>query len=129
MAERFAESIRARDLDTLSAVISEDEDVVFIGTDPDEWWIGHDTIVSVYAQQLEALGPEGVGLAAFDVSAYEQGQAGWFAGRTALVADGDAVPVRISGAARKVEGNWRIVQLHVSIGIPNEQVVGVELPT
>lgn len=129
MAQRFAEAIRRRDLGALDAVIAGGDDVLFIGTDPDEWWTGHETIMSLYEQQLAAMDPDGLGLGEFEVTAYEQGDGGWFAGRTAFLASGEEVPVRISGCASRDGGDWRIVHLHVSIGIPNEQVVGRELPT
>jgi ketosteroid isomerase-like protein len=129
LAQAFAESIRQRDLAALTALIADDEHLLFIGTDPEEWWTGRDTLIAVYEQQLAAMEPGGPGLTEFDVTAYEQGDSGWFAGRTSLVSEGERVPVRISGAARRRGGQWKIVHLHVSIGLPNEQIAGQLVPS
>ena len=42
---------------------------------------------------------------------------------TAYLADGRWVPVRITAVVHQEEGEWRIVHIHVSVGVPDEDVL------
>jgi ketosteroid isomerase-like protein len=38
------------------------------------------------------------------------------------------VPARVSVVLQREAGDWKIVHLHLSVGIPNEEALGEELP-
>jgi hypothetical protein len=65
-----------------------------------------------------------------DIEAYVEGDLGWFADRPRFVLlDGTEVPFRHTGVFRREGGEWKLVQAHTSLGIPNEDVIGFELTT
>jgi ketosteroid isomerase-like protein len=112
------------DVNAMGALVSEADGTVMIGTDPNEWWHGHEAILKAFREQVEALGG-GFPLSAGDPRAYVQGDVGWVADRPAFRApDGSTIETRLTGVVRREDGGWRWVQAHFSIGIPNEQAFG-----
>ena len=129
VVERYAEAVRVGDLATAASLIDEADDVLVIGTDPDEWWQGRDTVIGVYRAQQAEMGDQ-VGISTLELeSAREIGDAGWFAGRLHLKVPTGDLPLRVSGVARRRGDDWRIVHIHVSVGAENWATTGLELPT
>lgn len=101
-----------------------------IGSDPAEWWgpDRHEVVTRFQAQveelagnlRFEAGSPEG----------YADNNIGWVADRpTAHLADGSVQPMRLSGVLHREGHAWRFTQLHLSVGVTNEDAIGMELPT
>ena len=129
LVERYAEAVRVGDLDTVEQLIDDGDDVLVIGTDPEEWWKGRDTVLGVYrAQQAEMGDTVGVSTLELD-TATEIGDAGWFAGRIRLQVPTGELGLRVSGTVRRRGGEWRIVHMHVSVGAENWATTGLDLPT
>lgn len=129
LVRRLAEAQAAGDADGLLATLSDDEETVLIGTDPDEWWTGP-KIPEVVRAQIAEMQQVGIQLAATDARGFELGDVGWASDRSRfLLADGSEVNLRVTGVAVREDGNWRFVQLHSSVGARNEDVVGVRLTT
>ena len=129
VVEAYAEAVRARDLDAIATLIDDEDEVLVIGTDPEEWWKGRETVVGVYRAQQAEMG-ETVGISTLDlVEAFEIGDAGWFAGRILLEVPTGDLPLRVSGIARRRGEEWKIVHLHVSVGAENWATTGLDLPT
>jgi hypothetical protein len=106
---------------------SQREGVLYIGTDPQEWWTGYDTIARIFRAQWQELG--GVSLVGGDPQAYSDGTIGWVADRpTFRLPDGLEIPTRSTIVFAREDGAWKAVQMHVSIGVPNQDAVGQELP-
>ncbi|HSD81874.1 MAG TPA: nuclear transport factor 2 family protein [Solirubrobacteraceae bacterium] len=119
---RFYEAIAAGDIDAVERLSSDDDGAVAIGTDPEEWWEGGRTIKAALreyvaeAQHRIKPGRPRIG---------RSGDVAWFADRPALVmAGGQEVPCRLTGVLRHEDGEWRIVQSHTSIGVPNAEAFG-----
>ena len=107
---------------------SRQEGVLLIGTDPEEWWPGHDTISKIWEAQLGEVG--GIGVENADPRGYEAGDAGWVADRPTLVIGGEMrIPLRITGVFARERGEWKIAQWHASIGVPNAEAFGEDLTT
>jgi ketosteroid isomerase-like protein len=129
VVEAYAQAVSTGDLETAGGLIDGGEEVLIIGTDPDEWWKGRDRVMSVYRAQQAEMGTQ-VSVSSFELdTALEIGEAGWFAGRILITGPDGGVPVRVSGVARRRDDDWRIVHLHVSVGAENEETLGMELPT
>jgi hypothetical protein len=112
----------------VSDYISRTDDVVWIGTDPDEWWVGYDTVSRVVSQQVKELGRCSV--EGSNPRGATSGDAGWVADQATLrLPDGNAVPMRLTFVYRREEGVWRAVQVHASIGVSNEEAIGLDLTT
>ena len=129
LVERYAEAVRTGDLDTVAELIDDGEEVLVIGTDPEEWWKGRDTVLGVYRVQQAEMGDQ-VGVSTLDLEMSEEiGDVGWFAGRIRLQVPTGELPLRVSGTARRRGEEWRIVHLHVSVGAENWATTGLDLPT
>jgi len=93
-----------------------------IGTDPGEWWQGP-RMANAWKEQLEAMGGS-MPIVAGDPEAYVEGTAGWAADQPTLQLGGGAVAVRLTAVFRLEEGEWKLVQIHGSLGVPNEEPSG-----
>lgn len=114
--------------DRADDLVLDDDRVVAIGSDPEEWWEGHDQIVGVFRAQGEAM--RGGWVEGSDPKAYAVGDVGWVTDRPTLVMpDGTRVPFRVTATALRSDGAWKVVQWHGSVGVPNEEAVGTTLPT
>ena len=118
----------AGDVQALDGVLSQAEETLMIGTDPDEWWERRDAFLAAFQGQTEAMGG-GITLTSADPRAYVEGDIGWVADRPSYrLPDGTELSARVTGVLRKENGNWRWLQSHSSIGVANEAAVGKELP-
>lgn len=128
LTRRIYAGMRAADLGTVTGTISQQEPLVWIGTDPQEWWTGYDTMVEVFRGQLDATG--GFDIVSDDPVGLQEGDVAWVADQPALrLPDGSEIPVRITAVAHREGDGWRFVQWHASIGVGNEEALGQELPT
>ena len=109
------------------SLFANDEGVVGIGSDPDEWWEGHDRLSTVFRAQSEAL--RGSRIENSEPVAYAVGDVGWVADRPIFVApNGSTVSFRVTATAVHEGDEWRFVQWHGSVGVPNVEALGTELP-
>lgn len=116
------------DVPALDAATSRADGAMMIGTDPDEWWHGHQAIVKAFAEQTEAMGG-GFPIVPGDLRCYSDGDVGSFSDRPSLqLPNGGALQARLTGVVRREDGQWRWVQTHFSFGVPNEQALGQDLP-
>lgn len=107
---------------------SKEDGVLAIGSDPEEWWAGYDTITRVFKAQMQEMG--GFVLADADPQAFSEGSVGWVADYPKMrLPDGTEIPFRITAVYQKENGAWKMVQWHGSIGMPNEEMIGQDLTT
>jgi hypothetical protein len=112
------------DAATLTGLVSARDGLVFIGTDPDEWFDESETVFAMLKAQASA----GVKVRGGDVAAYEEGTVGWAADRGAFIMpDNREVPFRITAVFHREQGAWKMVQEHASVAISNEDALGVEI--
>jgi ketosteroid isomerase-like protein len=93
-----------------------------VGTDPEEWWQGP-RVAGAWKEQLKTMGGS-MPLVAGDPEAYAEGAVGWAADRPTLQLQGGAVPVRLTMVFHQEGGEWKLVQVHGSLGVPNEEPAG-----
>lgn len=106
--------------------LSRRDGVLIIGSDPNEWWTGYDTILRVFKAQVGEMG--GISCLPGDPQAYSMGDVGWVADRPKFrLPDGTEIPLRMTLVFVKEDGEWKVTQQHISIGVPNEKIVGQEL--
>jgi hypothetical protein len=124
---RYWEAFSTADISLLEAHISAEIGVLGIGTDPSEWYEDAD-VRRVVKEQLQAAGA--VSVRSGEVRAFEEGSVGWLADRpTFTVPGGASFTVRFTAVAHREDGEWKLVQAHTSVGVPNEQLIGQDLPT
>ena len=119
---RFYEAFSSGDPDAFAGVIATADGVSVIGTEPgsgardrDSWLHTYATLISPAGVRFEA-GDDPVG--------YAEGTVGFATDTpTAFVADGSYVPTRITAVLHQETGQWKVVHLHVSVGVPDEDVL------
>jgi len=119
---RFYEALASGDASFIDRHFSVTDAARGVGTDPAEWWQGA-RVSGAWKEQLEAMGGS-MPLVAGDPEAYVEGTVGWAADRPTLQLPGGAVGVRLTAVFHREEGEWKLVQLHGSLGVPNEQASG-----
>jgi len=119
---RFYEALASGDASFIDRHFSAAQDARGVGTDPDEWWHGP-RVAGAWKEQLEAMGGS-MPLVAGDPEAYVEGTVGWVADRPTLQLQGGAVSVRLTAVFHREGGDWRLVQAHGSLGVPNEEPSG-----
>lgn len=119
LVEALADGMRRGDVDAVLALVSNDV-TMMSGTDESEWWTGYDAVTSALQGQLEAGG-------GFDITtgaprAFGEGGLSVFDDQPVMTSpEGQSLTVRLTGAARlEDDGQWRFVQVHFSLGVPNE---------
>ncbi len=106
------------------------DDVIGIGTDPDEWWEGRSAITGIVTAQVRETSEAGMRLVADDPRIYQHGDVVWSVDRPVLHLGDDAeIPMRVTLIA-VVEGRTlRLKHFHYSVGAANEEVFRQELTT
>jgi ketosteroid isomerase-like protein len=108
--------------------VSRDDGVLFLGTDPEEWWDGYDALSRVVAEQLKEM--QGLTVELSDVRGFADGDVGWGAARVRYETGGGAGnEIRFTSVFRREDGRWRLVQGHSSIGVRNEDAFGMAMST
>jgi ketosteroid isomerase-like protein len=121
------ESWRTGDIAAFQSMLANDETVLMIGTDPEEWWSGPNAVI----EALRGLVPQTADLELLPghPQAFESGDVAWFSDRAAWrLPDRTEVPFRMTGVVIREGGGWKMLQTHLSIGVANEDVIGRELP-
>ena len=125
---RSYEALSSGDYSFYERYLSQEDGVLSLGTDPNEWWAGYATITKVFKAQLEEMG--GFSIIDGAPEAYSEGSVGWVADHPTLkLADGTEIPVRLTAVYHKENNDWKFVQMHLSVGVPNEELLGRALPT
>jgi len=128
VVQRWLVAARDGDVDAYAARLSEQAGALGIGTDDEEWL--HAAEFPVWIRQVEEIG--GFPIAWDEIEAWEEGSVGWAAARMTIrpvSGSGEPSPLRGTYVLHLERGEWRVVQAHWSLGIPNVEAIGVELPT
>jgi ketosteroid isomerase-like protein len=119
--DQLLEAQNAGDAEGVRARLPERPGAVHIGTDADEWWTSEQIVDAVAA----AGGADQIQAAADDVVIHVQGDAPWVEGRGRFTtAGGGERPVRMTGVFAREDSQWKMVQPHASIGVPNDDIFG-----
>ena len=124
---RFYEVFSALDLEGFAQIIAqEDEGVLVIGTDPGDWAEGRERWIAAREALMHTM--EGLRLeAGEEPRGYEEGSMGWVADQPRAVLPDGTISTRLTGVVRQEEeGEWRFVHLHLSVGVPDEEVVELQ---
>jgi ketosteroid isomerase-like protein len=119
--DEMIEAQNAGDAGRLRSMLSERPDAVHIGTDAEEWWTSGQVVDAVAA----ASGGDDIRAVADDIDVHIHGDIAWAEGRGRFTrADGAERPVRMTGVLVREDGQWKVVQSHASIGVPNADIFG-----
>lgn len=117
----------AGDEEAVENLVSENPYVRWITTAEDEWWSGHEEVVSLALTRSKETGV--VKWEYPRLEGYESGPVGWIAAETVGHRPGDEPFVARHTAVFHLEGGaWRVVQWHISAASPNVEVFGYKMP-
>lgn len=115
------EAVSTGDPSWVDRHVSRQPSVRLVGTDPNEWLQGEAVagFMRTEASNLAGMATFAIG----EVEAYREGSVGWGLARPQITfSDGTVVSPRWSGIFHQEEGSWKLVQLHASIGLGNEEI-------
>ncbi|GAB1692827.1 nuclear transport factor 2 family protein [Krasilnikovia sp. M28-CT-15] len=128
LMHRYWQAFSTGDVEFVEAHLSTTEAIFGFGTDPDEAYEGSQ-VHRVFREQLAAAGGS-VTIVPGEVRAYVEGSVGWVSDNpTFHLPDGVRIPARFTAVAHREDGDWKLVQAHTSVGVPNEQLLHMALPT
>ena len=115
--QQWKDAYSRRDVDAALAVIAPDDDVVGIGTGPDEWRVGSEEFKAQLERDFAQSEALSVDYEPLVVSA--AGPVAWVAGRARVQALVEGQDVSLTGRFTAVleqrEGRWLLVQTHFSL--------------
>ncbi|MBX7254096.1 MAG: nuclear transport factor 2 family protein [Candidatus Promineofilum sp.] len=103
--------------------ISRRAGVRLVGTDPTEWLEGP-RVAEFLREEVKALGGV-VKITIGETEAYCEGSVGWgMASPILTLPNGRQIAPRWSAVFHLEDDHWKLVQLHTSVGIDNEALLG-----
>jgi hypothetical protein len=106
--------------------IAAEPGVLGVGTDPAEWWDNPDDLLRAVQAQGQEL--QGATATVIHSQGWTEGGIGWGAAKADVLLPGaPTTTIRLTATLARRSGNWKIVQLHASVGAANEEVVGKDL--
>jgi ketosteroid isomerase-like protein len=119
--DQLLKAQNAGDAERVRAMLSERSDAVHIGTDAEEWWTSKQVADGVAA----AAAGDDIQAVADDIDVHVQGDVAWAEGHGRFKnASGDERPIRVTSVLVREGGQWKVVQSHASIGVPNADIFG-----
>jgi SnoaL-like domain len=117
---RFYAGASSADRPSFDDVVSKDPSVLVIGTAPGEWVADRERLRRGFDSEGTRVdaGPAPFG--------YRQGDAGWVVDEPTFHIRGSPVRARLTAVVRLEDGEWKIVHLHVSVGVPDADVVELQ---
>ena len=118
---RFYERLTASDIERFDPLVSDDPATLVIGTAPGEW-------VNDRAGLRFGFETEGVGITAGpDSAGFEERSVEWFVDQpTMSYPDGSTIQTRLTAVLHRAQGAWRLIHMHVSVGVPDDEVVTLQ---
>ena len=121
LLDDMLDAMNSGDAPRLRTMLSERPGAMHIGTDAEEWWSSGQLVDDVAA----AGGGGDIRVVTDDVDVHVQGDSAWVEGRGRFTrADGAERPVRMTGVFAREAGQWKLVQSHASIAVPNADIFG-----
>jgi hypothetical protein len=120
---RFYERFSAGDPAGFADILATGDGVSVIGTAPGE---GHDEREAWIRSYEQGMSGEmaGMRLEGNDPRGFEEGSVGWGVDTPAFVLpDGSTLPTRLTAIVRREDGEWKVVHLHFSVGVPDEEAI------
>ena len=115
---KFLEDVSSGNSEGMNALLADDPGVILVGTAPDELLQGRVEIISVIseatARGFQALPGSPIG--------YEIGDTGWVVDRSHFFFNGLDVADRMTAVFTRTQNRWRLVHLHHSVGIPDDEL-------
>jgi SnoaL-like domain len=118
LLERYYAASAQGDTVFLDQLIARQASTLVVGTDATEWWRGGDQIVQTWSAAWRTRG--GLPVQDSRPQAFRSGNVGWVDDHARWrLPDGRTMPFRLTAVFLHDDQEWRMVQAHFSIGVPN----------
>ena len=113
-------ALNAADVGGFAAILAEDDsEPLLIGTGPDDRWQGRQAILAGFEEQFRSY--PGLRFEPGEMHVGVDGNVCWIAeDPTLTLPDGTRVLARHTAVMRRVDGAWRLVSSHLSVGSPDD---------
>lgn len=121
LAVAWLAGMKAGDAFAVASLFAVHEATTVIGNGADQWFTGD----AYTSRRLdESLGEHGgIPFEPGSLTGWAAGEVGWFAGQVRIVFPATTIPLRMTGVALRQDGGWRLVQLHVSAAVSDEDLL------
>ena len=124
---QFWQSFETMDINLLTEVTGHDPDMVIIGTDAAERWVGYEEFRTAMEQQFAAM--ESVETSLYDevFKIHDCGDVAWYSGMAdfngvSLGENFEIAGLRVTAVLEKQDAKWVIVQYHGSMPVAGQVV-------
>jgi SnoaL-like domain len=121
LAVAWLAGMKAGDTVAVASLFVAGEATTVIGNGADQWFTG-----DAYTRKRldNSIGENGgIPFEPGSPIGWAQGDTGWFADQVTLVFPAKTIPLRMTGVALQQDGRWRLVQLHVSAAVSDEDLL------
>jgi hypothetical protein len=121
LAIAWLASMKAGDTVAVASLFVASEATTVIGNGADQWFTG-----DAYTRKRldNSIGENGgIPFEPGSPIGWAQGDTGWFADQVTVVFPAKTIPLRMTGVALRQDGMWRLVQLHVSAAVSDEDLL------
>lgn len=126
VAQRILSDQLAGHLDAVLQTMSQEPGFLCIGTAPGEWFKGVAAFEQASRAAIAASGSGMPPLENVEIEAYQEGTVGWGSERGTLrLPNGVALAIRGTFVVHQEGGQWKAVQAHTSVGIPDAQMMNI----
>ena len=116
----FCDRLSAGDVESFDRLVSRSPAAIVIGTAPGE-------IVRERAKLRFGFEAEGISLRPGSAEAWAEGSLGWLTDEATFgFPDGSTMATRMTAVLVLEDGDWRLVHMHASVGVPDEEVVELQ---
>jgi hypothetical protein len=121
LALAWLAGMKAGDTVAVALLFVASEATTVIGNGADQWFTGD----AYTRKRLDSSIGENGGIP-FEPGSpigWAHGDTGWFADQVTIVFPAKTIPLRMTGVALRRDGMWRLVQLHVSAAVSDEDLL------
>jgi hypothetical protein len=121
LAELLAH-LRAGDIAGAAELIDAGEATLLLGNGAADRYVGGPAVLAHFRELVDTFG--GLPLEPTAPQAWSEGAVAWFADSVSAVFPAQVIPLRLTGVAVETDGVWKIVQLHMSAAVSDEELLG-----
>ncbi len=122
VVNQMVQAIETEDMNLFAKITAHDADMVNFGTDAAERWVGWDALKDSVEKQFASFDKTKLTVRDQSIKVDPSGNVAWFSevADWDIVAQGKPAHIegsRITGVLEKRDGNWVIVQFHISVPV------------
>jgi ketosteroid isomerase-like protein len=125
--DQFIQASKIEDMELFSKIMAHDDDMVNLGTDAAERWVGWEPFKNSIEKQFASLEETDISVREQVIKVHKSGEVAWFSEFMDLKGKAQGQPyalegARFTGVLEKRNGSWLIVQIHGSVPVSGQAV-------